>query len=107
MWVTRSAAGLVLCALYLLYAAVCVVADLTRRPSPLILPDMTMLVALPGLVVVVGVAQLFGVEMSEDNRLLFYVPAVLITAALFYLFGATAGWLLEAAVRTFSPGGAP
>ena len=101
----KSVAG-VLCSLYLLYATVCVVADLRRRPSPLILPDITMLVAFPGFVVVMGVAQLFGVEeMSEENRLLFYVPSVLITAALVYLLGATAGWLLEAAVRTFSSGG--
>lgn len=108
MWLPGSVAGLVLCALYLLYAAACVVSDLRRGPSPLILPDATMLAAFPGLVPVLLVAELLGVsELPEDKRLrlLVYVPAVLLTAALIYLLCAAAERLLAALFGTGGRGG--
>jgi hypothetical protein len=100
MWVPKSVAGLVLCALYLLYAGAVVVADLRRKPSPLILFDATMFIAFPGFVLVMGFAGLLGVSELPRNvfkRLLFYVPAVLVTAALLYLACASIETLLVAA----------
>lgn len=41
MCLTKSAAGLVLCVPYLLFAALCIVHDLRRTPTPLILHDTT------------------------------------------------------------------
>ena len=99
MWRPRSGAGLVLCALYLLLAAGAVVGDLRRAPSPLILPDATLLIAFPGFVLVFGFASLFGVSelpAGVGGRLLFYVPSVLVTAALVYLAAAAAESLLAA-----------
>ena len=80
--------------------------DLRRKPTPLILGDATTLIALPGLVVVMPLAQLlFGVtEINSRNWLPVHVPAVLITAALVYLLGAAADWLLAAVFKPASPG---
>jgi hypothetical protein len=99
----KSVAG-VLCSLYLLLAALAVVDDLRRKPTPLILGDATTLIALPGLVVVMPLAQLlFGVtEINPRNWLPAHVPAVLITAALVYLLGAAAEWLHTAVSRLTS-----
>jgi hypothetical protein len=103
MWVPKSVAG-VLCALYLLFTALAVADDLRRQPTPLILGDTTTLIALPGLVVVMPLAQLlFGAtEINSRNWLPVHVPAVLITAALVYLLGAAADWLLAAVFKLTS-----
>ena len=89
-----------LCGLYLLWASLCMAGDLMRAPGPLIIPDMTSIIAFPGLVVVMISAEALGVsEITGGNWLLVHVPAALITAGLVYLVGAAAAAPLGAAFR--------
>ncbi len=82
----KSYFGLVVCPFYLFYASCALVEDLARGPSVLMFPDITIILALPGVFLLMFLAEPFGgLQITQGNRLLVYVPDVLVTAALIYL----------------------
>jgi hypothetical protein len=94
----KSGIGLILCAVYVMVAALAIFSDLIRKPSPLILIDMAPVVAFPGLVVLAIPLELLGVQL-DSVRWPLLIASVILTAGMVYLLGAGVEALYRAASK--------
>jgi hypothetical protein len=95
----KSSLGLALCVVYLMVAALALFSELTRKPSPLIfLFDLAMVVALPGLLVLMIPLGLLGVQ-TDSIRTPLLIASAILTAGMVYLLGAGAEALYRAAYK--------
>lgn len=96
----KSQFGLIVCAAYVVIAALTFVHDLRSKPGLLILFDKLLpVVALPGLILIDVPLELLGVKVNDEPvRTLTLLAAVAVTAVIVYLLGAGVESLFKSAI---------